>query len=898
MVKKFRRPAAGIEEQIPSDLRPPEVLRKTLDYLVDDIVGDAESSDASMSSDSYEKLKGVHNFVWDRTRSIRNDFSVQQIKDVPNLKIAINCFERMVRFHILTRHQLGGRTNTGEGYDHQQDLEQCIKALVSLITYYDLARSKGCISPNEPEFRAYWIITRIPEGREQEVESKVQKWPKDLQCHPRVVKAIELYAAGCNALNPRTRVQAIAQASYMKFWNIVSSSAVSYLMACAAEIFFDIVRKCALFCIASGYSRGRGRKVDEWTLTDLMKPLALDTEDEVFEYVEAHGLDFFEHEEGVWYLDLSSTKGISYFQIASIRPPKTQYFSYDMVEIKRLGRTFPAIINGYTFKEALAKGLVREGDTIDADMNEDYQELEADIETQSQKPKYEMPAEVTESKGAQFAATTNDDASTLFVGNGEQNTQTLPFPDQPSVAVQPQANNLNPAASTFNPFAPTGATSSLHASGNPFSAFKAATVNTNPEPKPSGLNPFASKPISGSNEGPDTSGTSVFASKALSGSDTPSRSIGESIFKSKALDGLGATSNTGDSDFASLGSKKTTSSSLLSNPFAKFGEKIAGPASTEEAEGKMPTMFSTSPFVQLGEKGTNDVPKEETDSRQTVTFSPSTSTAFLPTKPNASLPADSSNSKVSVFEFGPSIFSKSVKADSDDGLSSSPQFSTGQSSVPDLFPSPSTFSPYLASSTSAPESASMANASVEAPLEPAIPQSLGLPNFQASPPVLQPSTQAPPLSVFNFAKPPVATPSPESGKRVTFGDTPTKDSPVISNATTAPKPLFDLPKSILKTSTGQPQASLTPSPPVKPRSSQQKSTGPTPRQQRRADCMDYLARQLLLDPKDGILYQYIAFVLDPIFNEVKSQVDLEKDVEKADAFRRNNLIRKYGSTLR
>jgi hypothetical protein len=300
MVKKFRRPAAGIEEQIPSDLRPPQVLEHTLDYLVDEVVGGAESLDS------------VHHFVWDRTRSIRNDFSVQQLKDTPQLRIAIHCFERIVRFHLLSRHQVGGhlKERTTE-YDHQQDLEQCIKTLVSLIAYYDIVRDRYH-SPNEAEFRAYWIITRIPEKKDADVEAKMQGWSKEVLNHPRVKIAQEIYEAACNIQMSRTSTQAIAQEDFMRFWSLIRSPQVPYLMACATEIFFDLIRKPALFAIAQAYTPGKGRIIDEWTLDRFIAPLGLDSADEVEEYVEAHGFQVSENEAGVWYVDISYAVGLSY----------------------------------------------------------------------------------------------------------------------------------------------------------------------------------------------------------------------------------------------------------------------------------------------------------------------------------------------------------------------------------------------------------------------------------------------------------------------------------------------------------------------------------------------------------------------------------------------------------
>ena len=63
--------------------------QKTIEYLFDDVIGNADT------------LGSVHHFVWDRTRAVRNDFSIQQITKPSDVAIAIECYERIARFHIL-----------------------------------------------------------------------------------------------------------------------------------------------------------------------------------------------------------------------------------------------------------------------------------------------------------------------------------------------------------------------------------------------------------------------------------------------------------------------------------------------------------------------------------------------------------------------------------------------------------------------------------------------------------------------------------------------------------------------------------------------------------------------------------------------------------------------------
>jgi hypothetical protein len=297
MVKRFRRSAAGYDEQLPSDIRPPLVLQKTLNYLLDDVVGEAEN------------LATVHKFVWDRTRGIRNDFSIQQVSKVEDLRIAIDCFERIARFHLLSLHLLSHPTRDNGEFDHHQEREQLNNTLLSLMYYYDDSRHK-MTSPNEAEFRAYCIIFEIQDLR-PDLEDRAQNWPKSLLQDRRVQTAMKIYAAASNAtddqgpLRPRTAFS-VAQGNYAKFWSIVGSNAVSYLMACAAEIYFNMVRAQALEAIWKAYKRGGTTKLEDWILSDLTMALGLDNEGQTQSFCEDHGFVVREREDGNAYLDISS----------------------------------------------------------------------------------------------------------------------------------------------------------------------------------------------------------------------------------------------------------------------------------------------------------------------------------------------------------------------------------------------------------------------------------------------------------------------------------------------------------------------------------------------------------------------------------------------------------------
>src|SRR6185436_3620433 len=95
MVKTFKRPAAGDGEQLPSDLRTAECLQRTTAHLLgEELLGNLDD------------LPQVQPYIWDRTRAVRNDFSIQQFKDPANVRISMDCHEKIARFHLVSAHQM------------------------------------------------------------------------------------------------------------------------------------------------------------------------------------------------------------------------------------------------------------------------------------------------------------------------------------------------------------------------------------------------------------------------------------------------------------------------------------------------------------------------------------------------------------------------------------------------------------------------------------------------------------------------------------------------------------------------------------------------------------------------------------------------------------------------
>ncbi|KAI0260588.1 SAC3/GANP/Nin1/mts3/eIF-3 p25 family-domain-containing protein [Gloeopeniophorella convolvens] len=142
-VKIFER-AAG-DKTLPSDLRPPPVLKRTLDYLFRDLI-------------LREGFSPTCDFVRDRSRAVRNDFTMQHETG----EVAMECHERCARFHILALHFERERP----GFSVALEEQQLMYTLQSLKEFYEDQRSRY-ESPNELEMRIYHRLIHIRDQRER-----------------------------------------------------------------------------------------------------------------------------------------------------------------------------------------------------------------------------------------------------------------------------------------------------------------------------------------------------------------------------------------------------------------------------------------------------------------------------------------------------------------------------------------------------------------------------------------------------------------------------------------------------------------------------------------------------------------------------------------------------------
>ena len=350
MVKAFHRPDAGKEEQLPSDLRSPTVLQTTVRYLLDHVASPALS------------LAEHHKFVWDRTRCIRNDFTIQASSRLEDIKTAIQCYQEIARFHILSLHQM---PKIGKhDYDAQQELEQLSATLLTLFEYYDDNRDTY-EAPCEAEFRVYKLLIDI-RSRTNDTLERIQTWPTRIRDSVQVQTAIQLCQASgtvstetASMLSPYARSVRVGAAQYAKFWSIMDSPKVDYLMACAASVSFNEIRARTLETMAKVYRSGPTSRLQDFSLDELTFLLGLDSDSQTRTLFRKSGLSISKNANGVSYLDLDELSGP--FPKSSIASME-QIFSRSVVEVKREDRVFSAVYKGLDIEYCRANGLVDESE--------------------------------------------------------------------------------------------------------------------------------------------------------------------------------------------------------------------------------------------------------------------------------------------------------------------------------------------------------------------------------------------------------------------------------------------------------------------------------------------------------------------------------------------------------
>ncbi|PIN10802.1 hypothetical protein CDL12_16601 [Handroanthus impetiginosus] len=294
-LKKFCRTISTKDVQA-CDVRPVPVLEDTLNYLL------------NLLHSSDRPFEVVHDFIFDRTRSIRQDLSMQNVVN----EQVIRMYERMVKFHIVSYHLLhksSGTPNTASMC--HLNAEQLMKALTTLLNMYEANRASHSICHNESEFCSVYLLLHLGSDNQGE---PLSLWVSRIRSP--IMKSREMCFA-------RRILRYYRLGNYKQFIRSAEEEA-SFLQYCIIEPYINEVRILALSCVSYG-----GYKLQPYPLVHLSKLLMMKESD-----VESLCIDCA--------LEISSDgteKGLlSNKQSVMSKPPRglQKYYPMDSERIERL----------------------------------------------------------------------------------------------------------------------------------------------------------------------------------------------------------------------------------------------------------------------------------------------------------------------------------------------------------------------------------------------------------------------------------------------------------------------------------------------------------------------------------------------------------------------------------
>ncbi|KAM3504426.1 hypothetical protein MY11210_008356 [Beauveria gryllotalpidicola] len=339
MVKKLARSAAGQEAPLPMDVLSVPTLRKTLNYLVDDLLRNDEN------------LPTVHGYLWDRTRAIRRDFSFFSALSTEELKVQASVLEDIARFHVTALHLLSEGGKAPEDFVEQQELEQLGKALLTLRDIYDDCNAQGSPCENEAEFRAYHLLFR---ANDPNILENVQPRLWEFDIIRTAASLVEALQDTTNFHGPLQDGPSLAAGgAHNVYFRIVKDRSVSYTMACFAECHFPQLRRSILQCLQKGLSRPREASRDV-TAAALNKHLQFDTVQQAIDFAELHKIVFQPSQQNP--ADKSLSCAVLH-NLSTLPHHRLQHqFSQSLVEDKRGSRTLPEVIHKTVFQDAATPG--------------------------------------------------------------------------------------------------------------------------------------------------------------------------------------------------------------------------------------------------------------------------------------------------------------------------------------------------------------------------------------------------------------------------------------------------------------------------------------------------------------------------------------------------------------
>ncbi|XP_011305132.1 uncharacterized protein xmas [Fopius arisanus] len=250
-VKQYSRSSADQAEPMPHDLRPIASLKMTMSYLLHEIV--------DLCNEEGTNLAEWYHFVWDRTRGIRKDITLQDLCCLDTVELVEQC----ARFHIVCSERLCAEETAV--FDKKINTENLTKCLQTLKYMYHDLRVQRITCKNEAEFRGYIILLNLDNTN---FMWELKELPKAIQTSPEVKFAIQVFSS-------------IQSNNYARFFKLVKRT--TYLNACLMLRYFFQVRVKGLTVMVKAYCRTTSTAYPLYEFIDI---LGFDDENEAIAFCE------------------------------------------------------------------------------------------------------------------------------------------------------------------------------------------------------------------------------------------------------------------------------------------------------------------------------------------------------------------------------------------------------------------------------------------------------------------------------------------------------------------------------------------------------------------------------------------------------------------------------------
>ncbi|CAI5742282.1 unnamed protein product [Hyaloperonospora brassicae] len=276
IIKRFQRSSADHKLDIPDEIRPPGVLRRTQLYIEQAIMDlDRCGLDPRFQPPRAPEPIELYNFCWDRFRMIRKDCVLQNYRGAGGRvhPIVLDIHERIARYHVLSEHELIETPS----FVAQQNMEQLGQTLKSLNELYDESHKvadPAYFSPFEAEFRAYFILCTLDNGRGMDVLKYVKDLPRFIVESSHVKFAMRVFVARQTG-------------DYYQFFSLLREG--TYLQSCLLSRYIPNVRSSALLRMNRSY------RSQTYPLEDLADLLCFDDVEHAYAVCREHQIEIIGH---------------------------------------------------------------------------------------------------------------------------------------------------------------------------------------------------------------------------------------------------------------------------------------------------------------------------------------------------------------------------------------------------------------------------------------------------------------------------------------------------------------------------------------------------------------------------------------------------------------------------